>query len=112
MKRVFAIPTINGKLCMHFGHCEQFALITTEEKEITEVRCVVPPAHEPGSHPKFLAEKGVHAIIAGGMGVKAQELFAQNRIDVIIGIGEDLPENLVKRYLDNQLTGGMNLCDH
>jgi len=27
-----AIPIAGGKLCMHFGHCEQFALIAADAK--------------------------------------------------------------------------------
>ncbi len=32
-----AIPTANGKLCQHFGHCEKFVFIEVDEatKEIT-----------------------------------------------------------------------------
>jgi len=31
MKRVFAVPTIGGKACQHFGHCESFAVLDVEE---------------------------------------------------------------------------------
>jgi len=41
---------------------------------------LTPPAHEPGSHPKFLNEHGVTVVIAGGMGIRAQELMAENGI--------------------------------
>ncbi len=27
---MIAIPLAAGKLCMHFGHCEQFALVTAD----------------------------------------------------------------------------------
>jgi len=27
----FAVPTNEGKLCVHFGHCEAFALIDTDK---------------------------------------------------------------------------------
>lgn len=26
-----AIPMAGGQLCMHFGHCEQFALVDVDE---------------------------------------------------------------------------------
>lgn len=112
MKRIFAVPVINGKLCMHFGHCEQFALVTTDNSNIESMEMVNPPVHQPGVYPRFLAEKGVHTIIAGGMGMRAQELFAQNNIEVFVGIDSEEPEMLVRKYLQDELESGTNLCDH
>jgi predicted Fe-Mo cluster-binding NifX family protein len=55
---------------------------------------------------------GVDVIIAGGMGQKAQNLFAANNIKVCIGVAEGSPRELVESYLENKLTTGQNLCDH
>jgi len=44
--------------------------------------------------------------------VKAQEIFAQHRIEVFMGIDAENPEILVEQYLANQLKSGENLCDH
>lgn len=112
MKKKFAVPTINGKLTQHFGHCEKFAIIDTEDNSIIDEEFVTPPLHQPGVYPKYLAERGVNIIIAGGMGQKAQELFAINNIEVYVGIQADTPKMLVQYYLDNQLQSGDNLCDH
>ena len=45
-----AIPVANGALCMHFGHCEQFAIVQAdcEKKKIESTDFVTPPMHEPG----------------------------------------------------------------
>lgn len=112
MKKLFAIPTINKKLCAHFGHCENFALVETEDNKIIKVDYIQPPEHQPGTYPKFLEGHGVKVIIAGGLGVKAQDLFIQNNIEVFIGVNSDLPEALVEQYLQDQLKSGQNLCDH
>ena len=112
MKKLFAIPTENGKLCAHFGHCETFALIETEDNKILKEEFITPPVHQPGVYPEFLAELGVNAIISGGMGHKAQELFAQNNIEVHIGVNSESPRKLIEYYLNNQLKTGENLCDH
>ena len=79
-----AIPLANGKLAMHFGHCEQFALLDVDEttKKITGRENIVPPPHEPGLLPKWLAERGANLIIAGGMGQRALMLFVENNIRV------------------------------
>ncbi len=112
MKKLFAVPTINEKLCAHFGHCEKFAIVETDDQNITKIDYHTPPVHEPGSYPKFLADNGVSTIISGGMGTKAQHLFAQNNIEVFMGIDAEDPKVLVEKYLNDQLENGKNLCDH
>ena len=112
MKKLFAVPTNNGKLCAHFGHCEQFAIIETEDQKILNIAYLKPPFHEPGTYPRFLAAQGVSMIISGGMGMKAQDIFAQNNIEVCVGVNSDTPRALVEQYLAKQLVTGNNLCDH
>ncbi len=109
-----AIPLANGKLAMHFGHCERFALIDVdaEKKEITGKTEATPPAHEPGVLPAWLAEQKVSAVITGGMGQRAQMLFAQQGIEVMVGANPDTPEQIVTAYLDGSLALGGNVCDH
>jgi len=109
-----AIPLAEGRLAMHFGHCEQFALIDvdTETKEITGKTLETPPPHEPGVLPKWLHEQGAGMIIAGGMGSRAQSLFEQNRIEVVIGAPAEEPEKIVAAYLEGTLEAGDNICDH
>jgi predicted Fe-Mo cluster-binding NifX family protein len=112
MKRLFAIPTVGGELTPHFGHCEQFALVETEDNKIGEVRYVTPPGHQPGIFPRFLSEQGVQVIIAAGIGQRAQHLFSQYNIDVCLGVNSGSPEALVEDFLNNRLQTGQNPCDH
>ena len=109
-----AIPVANGKLCMHFGHCEQFALLDVDEKAktVANKQLLDPPAHEPGVLPRWLHEQGANVIIAGGMGQRAQSLFADNDIVVIVGAAGDTPEQIVTAYLAGTLKAGVNVCDH
>lgn len=109
-----AIPIAGGKLCMHFGHCESFALIDVEEakKAVIKRTDVVAPPHQPGLLPMWLAERGANLIIAGGMGQRAQSLFEQNGIKVIVGAAAESPEIIVDNYLKGELTVGGNICDH
>jgi len=108
----FAIPLAEGKLTAHFGHCQEFALVEVEGNEIKKKETLVPPPHEPGVLPKWLHELGTNVIIAGGMGARALDLFAQNDIKVVVGASALTPEELVKQYLDNTLQTGGNVCDH
>ncbi|HQE80767.1 MAG TPA: iron-sulfur cluster carrier protein MrpORP [Syntrophorhabdaceae bacterium] len=109
----FAVPTYQGKLCAHFGHCEAFAIIDTDNngniiKEVFEN----PPPHEPGVLPKWLSEKGVNCVIAGGMGSRAQQLFAQQGVKVVTGAQGEYPRDVVEQYLKGTLQIGANTCDH
>ena len=110
----YAIPVSGGMVSTHFGHCEQFALIDANERqeEIRHKEFVPSPGHQPGLLPEWLAEQGVSVVIASGMGSRAQGLFRQNRIEVVIGVLESDPVKAVLSYLDGNLDTGDNICDH
>jgi len=109
-----AIPLVRGKLSLHFGHCDQFAIFDIDDniKKVTNRKDATPPGHEPGVLPKWLHENNVSVIIAGGMGQRAQQLFTQNNVKVVIGASDQTPEELVSAYLENTLQTGDNICDH
>jgi predicted Fe-Mo cluster-binding NifX family protein len=112
MKRKIAIPLENGILCSHFGHCEQFAIIESEDIQVTGESLITPPPHEPGLLPAWLAEKGVTDVIAGGMGQKAISLFNRQKINVFVGAPLKKHNDLVMDLLNNKLIAGSNYCDH
>ncbi|MCD6526468.1 MAG: NifB/NifX family molybdenum-iron cluster-binding protein [Desulfuromonas sp.] len=109
-----AIPTAQGKLATHFGHCEIFTMLTidTDTNTVTGTETLQPPTHEPGVLPRWLGEQKVDVIIAGGMGQRAQQLFSDQGIKVIVGACAEEPTSLIKQYLAGTLTTGINLCDH
>lgn len=109
-----AVPVTNGRLSAHFGHCEHFAIIEadTNSKEIKSQQLETPPPHEPGLLPEWLSEFSVELVIAGGMGRRAQQLFKQSHIDVLVGAPDNSPYELVRQYLAGQLRFGQNICDH
>ena len=110
----YAVPVSGGMVSAHFGHCDHFTLFDVDEqkKEITKKEIIPSPEHQPGLLPGWLAEKGASVVIAGGMGPRAQELFQQNGIKVLIGALEGDPEKAVLNYLSGQLATGDNICDH
>ncbi len=109
-----AIPTVQGRLCAHFAHSEQFALLEVDEesKRVVDTSLHDSPPHEPGLLPRWLHELGANMIIAGGMGQRAQQLFAQNGITVVVGAPAETPEELASAYLSGTLQAGENICDH
>jgi predicted Fe-Mo cluster-binding NifX family protein len=109
-----AIPLAEGKLATHFGHCQAFALVDVVPATGVVARTVTaePPPHAPGVLPAWLAEQGAEIIIAGGMGRRAQDLFARQGIQTVVGAPSAAPEDLVAAYVAGTLQPGENLCDH
>jgi len=109
-----ALPIAEGKLALHFGHCQQFALIDCdlENKKVIQRELTDSPPHQPGLLPAWLAERNVNVIIAGGMGQRAQDLFTQKNIEVVIGASAESVEQIVTSYLQGALQTGENICDH
>jgi ATP-binding protein involved in chromosome partitioning len=111
---VIAIPVAGGRLCTHFGHSQWFALleVDTAKREILNSRQLDPPAHQPGVLPRWLHNHGVNLVIAGGMGRRAQGIFAEQGIQVVVGAPPESPEEIARSYLEGNLGLGENICDH
>lgn len=112
MNRKIAVPTSNGKLDGHFGHCQQFAMVEIEENEIKEITYLDAPPHQPGLLPPWLAERGATDIIAGGMGQRAINLFNERGVNVFVGAPPLTPGELVDGFLKETLSFSANYCDH
>jgi predicted Fe-Mo cluster-binding NifX family protein len=112
MIKKIAVPTSNGKLDGHFGHCKQFAMVLVEHNEIKEITYLDAPPHQPGLLPPWLAERGATDIIAGGMGQRAIDLFNERGINVFVGAPALTPTELVEGFLHETLSFSANYCDH
>jgi predicted Fe-Mo cluster-binding NifX family protein len=107
-----AIPVVNDMLAAHFGHCQEFALFDAEWGKITGEQKLPAPPHSPGLLPRWLAEQGATHIVAGGMGQRAQQLFAAQGIEVVVGAPQDQPAKIAQQFLAGTLATAENLCDH
>lgn len=109
-----AIPLAAGKLCQHFGHCEQFAVLTVDPGSGTVMgqELLTPPPHEPGVLPAWIADTGTRLVIAGGMGARARQLLEERGVQVLVGASAADPADLVAAWFGNSLELGANTCDH
>jgi len=112
MTKKIAVPTTEGVLDAHFGHCEKFAMVEVEDKTIINTTYIDPPPHQPGLLPPWLAERGATDIIAGGMGQHAIRLFNEKGVNVFVGAPKLTPEELVDGFLQETLDFNANYCDH
>ena len=106
-----AVATDGNSVSQHFGHCKFFTIAEVEEGRVLSSDVVDNPGHEPGFLPVFLSEKGVGCVIAGGMGKRAQDLFTEKGIIVIVG-ASGLVNEVLEDFVNDRLTTGANICDH
>lgn len=112
MNKKIAIPLENGVLCAHFGHCQNFAILTVCDNLITDIQVVTPPAHEPGLYPRWIASFQVTDVIAGGMGQKAIQLFNQQNINAFVGGPMKTAKQIVEEFIAGNLSLNANICNH
>ncbi len=113
MEKKIAVPVDeNGLLDGHFGHCKFFAVLTVVDKNIVDEQKLVPPPHEPGLLPKWLAEQGVTEVLAGGMGQKAIQIFNYNDVNVWVGAPRKTARELAEGFLHSSIQFTANYCDH
>jgi len=111
MNAKIAIPLAGGKLSLHFGHCEQFAVVTIKDDEVVREEVLTPPEHQPGTYPRFLASKDVTDVIVGGIGQRAVDIFRQNGINVKTGAQLKTLSELTSDFINDSLVTGENSCD-
>ena len=99
------IPTSEGKLCGHFGHCDSFtfAEINPETKEILTIEEKIPEDGISCQSAAWISEQGVSKVLAGGMGGRPMMMFAQGCPELPI-------KEVLEKYMANSLETGTNAC--
>lgn len=104
-----AISTDGYSVSAHFGRCPNFTIIEVENGRLIKKELISNPGHSTGYLPRFLHDKGVSCIIAGGMGRRAFDLFTEKGIRTIIGIDGNINE-VIDKIIKGTLEGGENIC--
>ncbi len=108
---IIAVATDSGEVAQHFGRCPEYTLVEIKDGVAADERVIASPGHQPGFLPRFLSEKGANCIIAGGMGPRAHNIFAELGISAITGVTGPVKE-VIEHYLAGRLVGGESLCEH
>ncbi len=106
---IVVIASDGSRVSGHFGHCEGFTIYDVDDSEVTNKEFVKNPGHRPGYLPVFLKERMADVIIAGGMGATAQELFAENGIEVVVG-AQGIADDVIKQYISGVLKSTGSIC--
>ncbi len=104
-----AISTDAGFVSAHFGRCPSFTITEIEEGNILKTEEINNPGHQPAFLPNFLAERGVKYIICGGMGNRAQMLFAEKKITPVIGVTGKI-EEVIEKFVQGKLEARESFC--
>ena len=104
-----AISTDGDYVSPHFGRCPHFTILDIENDKLIKKEAIPNPGHSPGLIPQFLHERGIKAIIAGGMGMRATGFFNELGIETIVGISGKIDE-VIDQLLKGILKGGESLC--
>lgn len=103
---------IHGNVCAHFGQCKYFFLaeVNEDQKKIVNTRIVPNTAQHGGGGcvavDEILKYKVTH-VIAGGMGMGAQQKFAQAGVKIFGYSGK--VKDALNDFMNNAL-GGLDAC--
>lgn len=104
-----AISTDKNTVSSHFGRCPSFTILEVEEGKLIKKEEIANPGHHPGFLPDFFQQQAVQCIVCGGMGQRAQDLFAQKKIEAILGVRGTI-EEVTDKLLKGELRGANSLC--
>ncbi len=108
---IIGIPSTNpggleAPFGSHFGHCDLYTIVETEDGKIKEVRTLPSVPHAQGgclAPVQYLADNGVKVLLAGGMGMRP--LMGFNQLGITVYYAGNAPSvgAAVEAFLANQL---------
>ena len=110
IKRI-AVPYDNGEVFQHFGHTETFKLYKAEDGKILSSELLETNGSGHGALAALLAERGVNALICGGIGGGAVAALEEQGIEYCAGASGNADE-AVAAYLRGELVNTGANCDH
>ena len=101
-----ALPMQGAAFSSHFGGASHFRIVEADRatRTILSQADVKAPEHVPGAFPAWLAKQGVQAVIVGGIGQRAVQLFMESGIQVFTAQAEATPEAMVAQQLEGILS--------
>ena len=117
-----AVPTmgkagLDAQRAGHFGHCDCFTVVEIENGEIKGTSEVANPPHEEGGCLRpvgLLADAGVDAIVAAGMGMRPLMGFNQAGITVYFDNEHPMVGDAAKLVAEGKapVMGADQACNH
>ena len=108
-----AVPTRDGVVDNHFGHCDHYTIFTVNDG-VVKMKEILPSPQGCGCKSGIalvLRQKGVQVMLAGNIGEGAKNVLESNEIKVIRGCSGDI-DKLVMDYLAGNVVDNGELCSH
>lgn len=97
-----AVPYDGGNIFQHFGHTEHFKVYEIDSGSVTTATILDTNGNGHGALVGLLKEKGVDALICGGIGGGAQSALAEAGIQLHGGVSGDA-DQAVEAFLAGSL---------
>lgn len=113
MKKI-ALPTRNGMIDNHFGHCEFYTIVTVNEENQVVMTENIPSPQGCGCKSNIaskLQADGITVMLAGNMGMGALEKLSSCGINVIRRCSGPIME-VVTAYLNGNIQDSGESCHH
>lgn len=106
------IPTLEEKLCAHFGHCETFSFVEVDDetKEILNIETNAPEEGISCQSAAWIATQGANIVLAGGMGGRPMMILSEYGVQIVTGCPELPIKDVVEQFLNESLVSGENSC--
>lgn len=111
---IIAVPTRNGRVDDHFGHCDFFTLYTVSPDGLVHEKSLLTAPQGCGCRSnliELLLEGGVTHMLAGHMGEGAYHRLGASGIDVTRGCSGDT-DALVVAFLKGIVQDSGEGCEH
>ena len=112
--KLIAIPTRDGMVDDHFGHCAYYTVVTLDEKNqvVKQERLDSPEGCGCKSNiASAMQEMGITLMLAGNMGEGAYNKLNAHGISVIRGCHGAI-DDVLKAYQQGELKDSLESCDH
>ena len=108
-----ALPTKNGNIDDHFGHCSYYTIFTVENGVIISTETMDSPegCGCKSNIAPILAQAGVCVMLGGNMGDGALNVLTANGIKVIRGCSGPV-EAVAQLWLKGKLEDSLESCHH
>ncbi len=104
-----AVVLSEGEVSPHFGKCEEVMIAQVGDSEFSVLELLPAPPHECSALPDLFTQKGVRAVIAGGMGAGAIQNLERAGVRVYAGV-QGSPEAALRSLVAGSLPQGAAVC--
>ena len=108
-----AVPTRDGVVDDHFGHCAYYTVYTVVNQMVVGSETLPSPqgCGCKSNIASVLEQMGVKVMLAGNMGQGAKNVLESHNIAVVRGCSGPVDE-LIKNYLEGKVADSGDGCDH